>query len=110
MANAWSFTMTSCLAGAMAAGGMMLRLQAQQSEVKPPEPPALHQSLVNRYCVSCHNDRLKRGGLALDAIVTDEVAGHPDVWEKVIRKIRARQMPPIGLPRPDEATYDAAVA
>src|SRR5439155_16426381 len=47
---------------------------------------------------------------ALDGIITDEVSQHADVWEKVVRKIRARQMPPIGLPRPDEAVYDAAIA
>ena len=105
MSKAWSATIVCCLAGTTMASGMMLRLEAEQ----PAAPAPAYQALVSRYCVSCHNDRLKRGGLALDGIVTDEVDRHADVWEKVVRKMRARQMPPIGLPRPDEAAYDAAV-
>ncbi|HKB11046.1 MAG TPA: DUF1592 domain-containing protein [Vicinamibacterales bacterium] len=60
--------------------------------------------------MSCHSDRLKRGGLTLETALAQDVGVSPDVWEKVIRKVRARQMPPIGLPRPDEATYNAEVA
>ena len=52
----------------------------------------------------------EEGGLALDTIAAQDVARHPDVWEKVVRKLRARQMPPIGKPRPDDATYDAVIA
>jgi len=88
----------------------MFTLEAQQPPSGPPSPTAAHRAAVDRYCVSCHNDRLNRGGLALDAVVTHEVRQNPDVWERVLRKIRARQMPPIGLPRPDEATYNAVIA
>ena len=89
-----------------------LTLDAQQP---PPQPavaqaPTDHTRFVTRYCASCHNDRLKRGGLSLDAAVRDEVGHAPEVWEKVLRKVRARQMPPVGLPRPDETTYNAEVA
>jgi len=69
-----------------------------------------HRDVVTRYCLSCHNDRVKRGGLALDTVVAHEVGDNPDVWEKVLRKVRARQMPPVGMPRPDESTYEAAIA
>src|SRR5262245_57036572 len=69
-----------------------------------------HVDLVQNYCLSCHDDDHKKGGLALDAILNAGVAAHPDVWEKVVRKLRARQMPPIGKERPDDATYDAVVA
>jgi hypothetical protein len=69
-----------------------------------------HVELVQNYCLSCHDDDHKKGGLALDAILNAGVAAHPEVWEKVVRKLRARQMPPIGKERPDEATYDGVVA
>jgi mono/diheme cytochrome c family protein len=70
----------------------------------PPE-----RAVVNQYCVGCHSSKMKAGGLALDAVNADTVSQHTDVWEKVVRKLRARYMPPAGLPRPDEATYNAAV-
>src|SRR5688500_11186399 len=69
-----------------------------------------HETLVSEYCVSCHDADKKKGGLALDAIAVDDVARHPAVWEKVVRKLRARQMPPVGQERPDEKTYDAVIA
>src|SRR5438067_1903840 len=80
------------------------RAQPQAAAVARPE------QLVNRYCVTCHNERLKRGGLALETIAAQDVGLHADTWERVVRKLRARQMPPPGSPRPDEATWDAAVA
>jgi Protein of unknown function (DUF1592)/Protein of unknown function (DUF1588)/Protein of unknown function (DUF1587)/Protein of unknown function (DUF1585)/Protein of unknown function (DUF1595)/Cytochrome C oxidase, cbb3-type, subunit III len=69
-----------------------------------------HAELVENYCLSCHDTDHKKGGLALDAILDAGVGDHPDVWEKVVRKLRARQMPPIGKERPEDATYDAVVA
>ena len=98
------------LAGVLAAGGFMLTLEAQQPLARPSLPAAAHRALVNRYCVSCHSDRLKAGGLALDTAGVQEVGQNPKVWENVLRKVRARQMPPMGMPRPDEATYEAAIA
>ena len=74
------------------------------------EAPAGHVELVQNYCLSCHDDDHKKGDLALDAVLDAGVGEHPEVWEKVVRKLRARQMPPIGKERPDDATYDAAVA
>ena len=58
------------------------------------------QSAVKQYCLGCHNENLKSGGLALES-----VAGHSAALEKVVRRLRARQMPPAGLPRPSETTY-----
>src|SRR5262249_24674744 len=66
--------------------------------------------MISQYCIGCHNAKLKTAGLALDTISADRVSQHPEVWEKVIRKLRARYMPPAGLPRPDERTYDAVVS
>ena len=62
---------------------------------------------VQTYCVGCHNSKTKAGNIALDQIHPDDAASHPEIWEKVVRKLRARSMPPAGIPRPDEATYNA---
>ena len=83
-------------------------------EAPPPSAAALtsaaHRDVLNRYCVSCHNDRLKSGELALDDAAAHDIGRNPDVWEKVVRKLRVRQMPPAGMRRPDEASYEAEIA
>jgi hypothetical protein len=88
-------------------------LGAAGSGQSSPSPSAAsvspNHALLNRYCVSCHNQRTKSAGLALDQIDVDNVTPDVVVWEKVLRKVRARAMPPAGpgRPRPDEASYDA---
>jgi mono/diheme cytochrome c family protein len=67
------------------------------------------RATIDKYCVTCHNQRLKTGNLALDAPELANVAAHADIWEKVIRKVRAGMMPPAGLPRPDVAAREALV-
>jgi hypothetical protein len=57
--------------------------------------------------VSCHNQRLKTGGLTLDAMDVNNVGSQAEIWEKVVRRLRSASMPPAGLPRPDKATYEA---
>ena len=88
------------------------------AQAVPPE----YSTLVSTYCVSCHNDRLKTGGLSLQAIDLANVPNHADVWERVIRKMRSGEMPPATVrSRPDpriagalaahvEATLDRAAA
>jgi mono/diheme cytochrome c family protein len=110
MLNAPGVSISGCVASLLAAGGFVLTLDAQQPPASAPAPAAAHRAVVSKYCISCHNDRLKRGGLALDAVVAQDVDKNPDVWEKVLRKVRTRQMPPVGLPRPDEATYESTIA
>src|SRR5262249_34424521 len=61
------------------------------------------RAILDQYCVSCHNERLKTGGLALDALDLEQVETHADIWEKVVRKLRSGSMPPPGRPRPDAA-------
>jgi hypothetical protein len=69
----------------------------------------LDRALLDKYCVTCHNAKLKTGGLALDTPDLAEVPQHGEVWEKVVRKLRAGMMPPVGRPRPDKAAADALV-
>jgi mono/diheme cytochrome c family protein len=68
--------------------------------------PNDHRAVLNRYCVSCHNEKLKTAGLALDKVDVGNVPPGAEVWEKVIRKLRTGAMPPPGRPRPDPATYE----
>jgi mono/diheme cytochrome c family protein len=67
-------------------------------------------ALINQYCVTCHNQRAKTGGLALDTISLSNIPAGAETWEKVIRKVRGGQMPPAGMPRPPRAALDALVA
>ncbi|HYI94130.1 MAG TPA: DUF1592 domain-containing protein [Bryobacteraceae bacterium] len=60
------------------------------------------QALSTKYCMTCHNTRAKIGGFVLDGVSPD-AASQPDVWEKVIRKIKAGEMPPAGAPTPGQA-------
>ena len=106
MVNSLKRWIPAWLMGLLAAGGLICALEAQQ----PAPQPAPHRLLVNQYCTNCHNDRLKTAELALDKLIAGRLEDHAETWEKVVRKLRARQMPPVGLPRPDEATYDAVVA
>jgi hypothetical protein len=73
-------------------------------------PPATPAAVINQYCVGCHNTKAKAGNLALDSVLTAPIGQHSEEWEKVVRKLRVRHMPPMGLPRPDEKTYDSVVA
>jgi len=64
------------------------------------QTPAAARALVNRYCAGCHNQKLTTGGVALDTPDLSKVESDARVWEKVLRKVSAGEMPPAGLPRP----------
>ncbi len=68
------------------------------------------RAMLDTYCVTCHNQRLKTAGLALDGIDVSAPHKNPDVWERVIGRLRAGSMPPAGRPRPDAAASQAVVA
>ena len=70
------------------------------------EPIALAQ-FAGKYCFGCHGGANKSGGVALDQVSRQVIDRNPVVWEKVVRKLRSRQMPPAAAPRPDEGTYEA---
>jgi hypothetical protein len=96
------------------AGSLALLARTPQEAVGPAPPArdvvASHQAVVKRYCISCHNDKVKSGDLSLSSVSVADLAGHTDTWEKVARKLQGRAMPPIGRPRPDAATYDSLVS
>ena len=68
------------------------------------------RALLDRYCVTCHNDALRTAGLALDNLDLAQAGDHADVWEKVVGKLRAGMMPPAGRPRPDGEASGRLVA
>lgn len=65
---------------------------------------------MKQYCADCHSQELKKGELDLESLCTTAIGSHSDKWEKVARKLRARQMPPAGKKRPDETTYQNILA
>src|SRR5450631_1019571 len=67
---------------------------------------AEQQALIKQYCVVCHNDKTKTANFSLQALDPAAAGDHPEVWEKVVRKMRAGMMPPPGLPRPPLAKYE----
>ena len=69
-----------------------------------------HHTLVDRYCLACHSDRTRTADLSLQTINAQPLEANTATWEKVARKLRARQMPPAGGRRPDEADYRTALA
>src|SRR5262249_42050483 len=87
-------------------------LSALMAGVCAPAGAQQLRATLDRYCTGCHNSKLKTGGLALDstAVSADNPSANPEIWEKVIRLLPVRSMPPARLPRPDEPTYTALIA
>lgn len=88
------------------AGGLISASRATLQAARQPSPVAL-APFVQQYCVACHSSRNKSGGLGLDALSKQAIDRHPEVWERVVRQLRARQMPPVDQKRPDERSYEA---
>jgi hypothetical protein len=80
-----------------------------QGPVSKITSPSVERALLDHYCVTCHNNKLKTGGLALDRLDPAHVEKNPEQWEKVVRKLRAGMMPQAGAPRPDRTTYEAMI-
>src|SRR5215204_5973488 len=57
---------------------------------------------LDRYCVTCHNQKTKTGGLTLDTLPLQDIPSHGETWEAVVRRLRTGTMPPVSMPRPDE--------
>ncbi len=73
-------------------------------------PTASHQATIQQYCVTCHNQRLKTGGLVLDTLDPGNVRSNAETWENVVRKLRVGAMPPRNARRPDQKTTDSLIA
>ena len=102
------------LTGTAAAQGPAVATAPGPVAVAESAPVALaagaeHGVLLQRYCIACHNSRLRTAGLSLDDVEVSEahVAADAELWEKVVQKLRSRTMPPPRRPRPDDDAYRA---
>ena len=81
--------------------------QTQPVLATAPSPDANPRALLDTYCITCHNQKLRTAGLALDSLDAATPSANAELWERVIAKLRAGSMPPPGMPRPDAAAYRA---
>jgi len=104
-----AINLASIAAGATAVVLAMAVLQSEVARSQAPAPAATRSpsAVLNQYCITCHNTKLKTGGLVIDSAGVASAGSSPETWEKVIRKLRSGAMPPAGAPRPDDATYGA---
>ncbi|PWT80603.1 MAG: hypothetical protein C5B57_12000 [Blastocatellia bacterium] len=93
---------------ALSTTGQTAALKSTAAVTPPSNADA--RTILNKYCVTCHNQRAKTAGLMLDAMDVDQVPQSADTWERVVRKLRTGAMPPSGAPQPDQATHDTLVA
>jgi mono/diheme cytochrome c family protein len=105
------------LVGVLVIWLMAVFAAAQAPSVSQPAPSAqpvpeaqAHLATITQYCVGCHNDRAKAGGVSFDGATAESIAQHPDVFEKAVRKLRGRVMPPPGARQPTGAAVDGLVA
>ena len=95
------------------AGVLVLSLSgAVATSQAPPVPRTSETQLatVKRSCASCHSDRAKAGGVSFEGLTAEGIGQHADVFEKAVRKLRGRVMPPPGARQPDAASIDSLVA
>jgi hypothetical protein len=89
------------MASAALAGFTVQTAQAQDAAAASP-----HRAMLNKYCVTCHNERTRTADLLLDKADVDNLAANPELWEKVMKKVRTGAMPPAKMPRPEPAVAD----
>jgi cytochrome c551/c552 len=90
--------------------GALVATLAHAGTASAQSPSAAHQATIQQYCVTCHNQRLKTGGLSLDALDIAKLQANAETWENVVRKLRVGAMPPHGVRRPDQKTTDSLIA
>src|SRR5262245_64313541 len=101
----WLIWLPGCLT-LLSGSASLTALGARQA---PSASATSSRAIINQYCVSCHNDKVKTANLALDSLDLDRVGENAETWEKVVRKLRGRMMPPSGRPRPDERGFNAVI-
>ncbi|HEY2980398.1 MAG TPA: DUF1592 domain-containing protein [Anaerolineales bacterium] len=101
-------TLLGCV-GIALAGAVSLQPAGPQSS-DPIPPSSQYRAVLDRYCVTCHNEKLRTAELVLSKMDVEDVSAGAAVWEKVLVKLRTGAMPPAGMPRPDQAMYDSFAA
>jgi mono/diheme cytochrome c family protein len=100
-----AFLVGGCIAAALSS----VQTSAGQAPAASATPPPT-QAVLDQYCITCHNQKLRTAGLTLDTLDVTKPFANAEIWERVIAKLRAGSMPPPGRPRPDAATYHAVAA
>jgi mono/diheme cytochrome c family protein len=85
------------------------RRPATSAAVSPAPDVSAQRALLDQYCVTCHNQKLKTANLLLDQLDLAKLGDHAAVGEQVVRKLRAGMMPPAGMPRPDSAAREKLI-
>jgi hypothetical protein len=100
--------------GPLNAGADTMTVRRHAVAVAPTAVPvgagASVKAVADKYCVGCHNERLRRGELVLEHRDPDRIAADAEVWERVVRKLHGGAMPPPGSPRPDKAAYQTFIS
>src|SRR5262249_15597949 len=89
---------------------LLAGVQTAAPQTQPSPTGAVPRAVLDKYCITCHNQKLKTAGLSLDAIDVTNPSANAEVWERVVAKLRAGSMPPPGNPRPEAETYRATAA
>jgi mono/diheme cytochrome c family protein len=98
------------MSAALVAGQSAQSGQSGPSAARPvAADPAAPRALLDQYCVTCHNAKLKTAGLLLDELDLTRFGDHAELGEKIVRKLRAGLMPPTGMRRPDPATMQSLI-
>ena len=95
--------------GIIFAGGSLLLAVAHPAKYFTSAPAAAHHATLDQYCFRCHSSTTPRAGVNLRLLDFANLEDNGAIWEKLLRKLRNREMPPAGMPRPDAATYEALV-
>ena len=98
------------LSGALALAVASVTAAAEAPAAGASAPADAVAEVVNSYCLTCHSERMQRGGLDLESLDVDHVGANAALWEKVIKKMRVGAMPPAGGRRPDAATYASFIS
>src|SRR5687767_5036428 len=106
---------STALAGAIFIASLGVAFTAAQPAQAPPSAVApseaqTHLGTVKQYCLSCHNDRAKTGGVSFEGITAESIGQRAEVFEKAVRKLRGRVMPPPGARQPQSAATDSLIA
>jgi mono/diheme cytochrome c family protein len=102
-----SFIYASALVVLIASSAFLQNRAVGQTPATGPDP---HRAMLNTYCVGCHNTRLRSGGIAFDSLDLQAAADDAQIWEKALRKLRGRLMPPPGAPQPSQKDIDSFTA
>ena len=99
----------SCAVGILSADTVVYSQPANQPAKQVAQRPQSQWATIQNYCFGCHNPGVKAGNLFLSELNEDSVAAHPEIFEKAIRKLRGRQMPPPGNLQPTQQEVDALI-